>query len=174
MNKINPINVLILILSCLITGIVIQNYTVTPVYKKVTENITINVINNKVTMEDSIYLYLKDINVKFKTVVVAQAVIESGNFTSNIYKKNNNLFGMKKASTRPTVGKKSGTYAKYKNWQESCLDYAFYQAYFCNKIKTEEEYINHLCKNYAEDPEYKNKLERKIAELRNTSSFTKS
>jgi uncharacterized FlgJ-related protein len=172
-KQITPLTILLVLLSICITGAIMQNITV-PVQENITENITICKSKDSLSMEEQIYLYLDTINVKFKTVVVAQAVLESGNFKSKVFKENNNIFGMKKASTRPTLGTMQGSYSKYKNWQESILDYAFYQAYFCNRIKSEEEYINHLCTNYAEDEKYRDKLERIIAKLRNTNSLTKS
>jgi hypothetical protein len=173
MTKKQGIVILLLLLTIIATGIIIQNYT-TPIKEEVIlENIIICEKEDSLTMEDNIYLYLDSINVKFKTVVVAQAILESGNFKSKVFKENNNLFGMKRASKRPSLGIMEGSYNKYKSWQESVLDYAFYQAYFCNKIKTEEEYINHLCNHYAEDINYKLKLNRIIARLRNTNSLTK-
>jgi hypothetical protein len=54
--------------------------------------------------------------------IMSQAAHETGNFTSNIFKSNNNLFGMKYVSTRFAEGEKNG-YAYYKDLEQSVLDY---------------------------------------------------
>lgn len=105
--------------------------------------------------EDKLKQYLLDLNVKFPHIVFAQAKLESGNFQSNIFRENNNIFGMKVAKSRVTtnVGTDNG-HAKYENWRQSVLDYAFYQASFLSDLRTEDEYYNYLDKNYAEVPDY--------------------
>lgn len=103
--------------------------------------------------EENLVTYLNEINIKFPDVVLAQAKLESGNFTSYLFRVNNNLFGMKKAGQRPTttisVNKK---HAVYKNWQESVLDYALLQSTILPKVKTKKQYIAYIGKNYAELP----------------------
>jgi len=102
--------------------------------------------------------YLKQVNVKFPNIVYAQAVLETGNFTSNVFIDNNNLFGMRMSSNRPTTALyANNNYAVYKSWQESVLDYALYQAYYFDAIQTEEDYYKAL-KNYAEDSLYIKKI----------------
>lgn len=105
--------------------------------------------------EDKLKQYLLDLNVKFPHIVFAQAKLESANFQSNIFRENNNIFGMKVAKSRVTtnVGNDNG-HAKYENWRQSVLDYAFYQASFLSDLKTEDDYYNYLNKNYAEVPDY--------------------
>jgi hypothetical protein len=109
--------------------------------------------------EDKLKQYLLDLNVKFPHIVFAQAKLESGDFQSNIFRENNNIFGMKEAKSRVTtnVGTDNG-HAKYENWRQSVLDYAFYQASFLSDLKTEDEYYSYLNKNYAEVPDYANRV----------------
>ena len=109
--------------------------------------------------EDKFKQYLLDLNVKFPHIVFAQAKLESGSFQSNIFRENNNLFGMKQAKSRVTtnVGTDNG-HAKYENWRQSVLDYAFYQASFLYDLKTEEEYYEYLDRNYAEVHDYANRV----------------
>lgn len=107
--------------------------------------------------------YLLELNIKFPHIVYAQARLESGNFKSEVFKTNNNLFGLKEARKRPTTAK--GTefnHAFYESWQESVVDYAFYSATYLNEIKSEGQYFEYLGKNYAEDPNYVNKLKQMI------------
>jgi hypothetical protein len=98
---------------------------------------------------------LKDLNVKFPHIVMAQSIIETGQFKSTIFKTNHNLFGMKEANRRITTAQ--GTqlnHAYYNSWQESVYDYAFFQCRYLGQIQTEEEYYAYLGANYAEASNY--------------------
>ena len=107
--------------------------------------------------------YILELNIKFPHIVYAQAILESGNFKSNIFLENNNLFGMKVSKLRPTTNKgEDKNHAFYNNWKESVQDYAFYQAAYLNKIKTEDEYFQYLKINYAENPFYVEILKKLI------------
>lgn len=111
--------------------------------------------------------YLKEINLKFPYIVLAQAELETGNFKSKIFRENNNLFGMKVARKRPTTNKgEQYGHAYFDNWRKSVDDYAFYQAMFMKDIKTENQYFQFLDGRYAEDPNYIAKLKTKIIKLK--------
>jgi flagellum-specific peptidoglycan hydrolase FlgJ len=112
--------------------------------------------------EDALKSYLKSSNVKFPEVAFAQAKLETGDFSSDIFKENNNLFGMKMAYQRPktSIGINRG-HATYSDWKMSVLDYAIYQSKYLSKAKSQEEYLKLLSNSYAEDPRYIKKL-RKI------------
>jgi uncharacterized FlgJ-related protein len=115
--------------------------------------------------EKAFMQYMKSINIKFPEVVFQQAKLESGGFKSHLFKTKHNLFGMKKAMQRATLSiGKPGEYAYFKSWKECVIDYALYQTRYFSKVKTQEEYINELCKNYAENGNYK----QLITELCNT------
>ena len=60
-------------------------------------------------------------------LITAQAGFETGNFTSVIFKENNNLFGMKLPRVRKTtaIGENRG-HAVYKNLEDSIKDYWLY------------------------------------------------
>jgi uncharacterized FlgJ-related protein len=107
--------------------------------------------------------YLLLLNVRYPDIALAQAEIESANFTSKIFKESNNLFGMKQSRRRPStaLGEEFG-HAYYSTWKESVLDYALYNATFLSKVNTQEEYLQYLRQNYAEDPNYINKLLEKL------------
>jgi uncharacterized FlgJ-related protein len=108
---------------------------------------------------DSLKSYLEQLNVKFADVVYAQAQLETGGFTSNIFRENNNLFGMKQAMKRSSTNKgEQFGHAYYDTWRESVLDYALYQCRYLSDITTRDEYLQYLRQNYAEDPNYFNKL----------------
>jgi hypothetical protein len=100
------------------------------------------------------YIIFKQIN--HPEIAYAQALLETGGFTSRIYRENNNLFGMKLAKKRRTVatGEKYG-HAVYNNWQESVDDYLLWQQQFKRTpILTEKQYYRLLDAIYAEDTTY--------------------
>lgn len=109
---------------------------------------------------ENLAYYINALNISFPQVVYAQAVQETGYFTSNIFLENNNLFGMKQARVRPTTarGTKRG-HAYYTNWQESVVDYAMWQVAYANQFRTEQDYLMFLDGLYAEDPNYIYRLE---------------
>jgi uncharacterized FlgJ-related protein len=105
--------------------------------------------------KENVMKYMKELNVKFPHIVLAQAIIESGTFTSKICKRNNNLFGMREARLR--ISNNLGTqfgHAVYANWKESVVDYALYQATYLSKCKTESQYYSYLADSYAAGPHY--------------------
>jgi hypothetical protein len=109
--------------------------------------------------------YILELNIKFPHIVYAQARLETGNFKSEIFKTNHNLFGMKVATLRPTTNKgEENGHAYYEGWRESVVDYAFYSAQYLSDIKTEAEYLQYLKANYAEDPNYMTQLQIILAE----------
>jgi hypothetical protein len=113
--------------------------------------------------EEKLIDLLKTLNIKHPHIVLAQAKLESGHFTSKIFKENHNLFGMKEARVR--INTANGTqynHAYYSNWRESVYDYAFYQCRYLGRINTEEEYFSYLNQNYAESPNYVQSLKTLI------------
>lgn len=106
---------------------------------------------------------LGELNVKFPWIPMAQSMIETGHWKSDIFFENHNLFGMKRARARITTA--IGTnknHAEYNTWRESIYDYAFYQNRYLNKIKTEREYYQYLAASYAEDPNYISKVKSMV------------
>lgn len=139
------------------------------VYVQNWERIPVVVYRDKPDMftEDKLISYLKALNIKYPEIVFAQAVIESGNFTSKKFNKDNNLFGMKKARNRATLALDSeGNYARFNTWRESVIDYALYQSMFVRKIKSRDAYISHLADSYATSPNYTNHLIQVINEVK--------
>jgi hypothetical protein len=113
--------------------------------------------------KDKLVNEIKRLNIKFPHIVMAQSIIETRKWTSNIFKESNNLFGMKEAKTRISTAK--GTqynHAYYEDWYQSVYDYAFYQTRYLGGIKNEEEYFNYLSANYAEDKNYVAKIKMVI------------
>jgi hypothetical protein len=134
--------------------IVIKEYINSDYYEPKTMVINVNDTTNNFSEEKLINL-LKTLNVKYPYIVLAQAKIESGHYTSKIFKENHNLFGMKEARVR--INTANGTqynHAYYSNWRESVYDYAFYQCRYLGRVNTEQEYFTYLGQSYAEAPNY--------------------
>lgn len=120
-------------------------------------------VSNRVEIEDSFSLkslkdYIHSLNLKHSDIIIAQAIQETGHFKSNIFKENNNLFGMKKAYQRPTtcIAVNKG-HAVYSDWKSSVLDYALWQSKYGN-YSNKEDYFEYLKRCYAQDNNYINKL----------------
>ena len=98
---------------------------------------------------------LKRLNVRYPHIILAQAILETGHFSSRIFVENNNLFGMKEAKARSTtaLGTQLG-HAYYDDWKQSVMDYALFQNAYMNKIRKEKQYLKYLDKNYAEASNY--------------------
>jgi len=88
-------------------------------------------------------------NYKQAQYITAQAAHETGNFQSQIFKENNNLFGMKHAGQRLSQGEKNG-HAYYKTIEDSVKDYQIY--YKLNNypvtFETPENFVDSL-KNHG-------------------------
>lgn len=121
--------------------------------------------------------------VQFPEVALAQMLLETGFLQSKIAKKNFNLFGMK-VSSRDFEEREQFGHAKYphKYHEGNCVvacylpsirDYSAWQKQMIGKrvLRTNEDYLyflNHLPGNrrYAEDPNYTNKLQTFIKNIR--------
>jgi len=114
-------------------------------------------INQPEEVNDSIlYVFLKDNNAWYPEILLKQAKIESGNYTSNIYMNTNNLYGMKKVGKRQTTQLHNtyNGYGCYTNWCESVLDRMLWDVfYFKNEKPTKEEYLKAMS-IYSEDSNY--------------------
>jgi flagellum-specific peptidoglycan hydrolase FlgJ len=107
--------------------------------------------------QNEIYKYLNQIGIKNAEIVMAQCLVETGHLTSNIFKENNNLFGMKEAKQRRTtaLGTKNG-HAYYKHWHDSVIDYWYYQRAYYNGV--EDYYIFLSRMGYAANQGYIDKV----------------
>ena len=96
-------------------------------------------------LNDSIlYLALVHYNVKHPKIVLAQAKLESGNFTSNHYKKRNNFLGL--------YDSKRKEYYKFNHWTDCIQGYKDMIEY---KLRDNENYYNFLRRiKYATSENY--------------------
>lgn len=118
---------------------------------------------------------LKELNIKFPHIVLAQSKLETGNFTSKVFRENNNCFGMREAKQRITTAKGTeNNHAYYHTWYESVLDYSFYQCKYLSNLTTEEQYFQYLSQSYAENPNYVSILKDMISKENLKSRFGSS
>ena len=136
----------------------------TIVVTKIVEGKKAVVHNHPSFSPEVFYSYVKQCGIKFPHIAFAQAILESGHFTSNRFRRTNNAFGMKVARQRPTTCSREHTgHAYYDDWRLSVQDYALYQAAYMRKVRSEDEYYERLDGSYAGDPTYVEKV-RRIAE----------
>lgn len=92
---------------------------------------------------NNLYQALDRYGVAFPKIVVAQALLETGYFTSNVCLSYNNLFGLRRPS--------DGSYYRFANWEESVKAYKDYVQY---KYKGGDyfRFLGHI--GYAKDPKY--------------------
>ena len=110
--------------------------------------------------KQNLWIAIKNSNIEHPDIVYAQALLESGNLKSKLVKTNNNLFGMRKPSTRITtaIGTKHN-YAKYVDWVSSIKDYKLWQDHlFKKKVMNRKQYLTYLQKRYSQTPTYINRV----------------
>ena len=133
-----------------------------PSLKSKYEKVCIAEVQNNFT-EEKFINKIKQLNLNYPHIAYAQAMLESGNFTSKIFKENNNMFGMKQARVRINLAKSTQyNHAYFETWEDCLLDFAFHRATYFSKLKTEQDYYNYLGKYYAEDPSYIGKLKSMV------------
>jgi len=124
--------------------------------------------------KDSVLEYMKELNIKYIEFSYAQVEHETGDFTSNVFKDNHNMFGMKVAEFRPTTAKGwNRKHARYKNWKDSVIDFALLQTRILAKTKNKQEYMAHIQKFYAKDRKYLKKVNKIVERNRKIGIFKK-
>ena len=108
--------------------------------------------------EEEFIWYLEQQDIPFKDIVISQARLETGNYTSAIFLKGNNLFGMRNPAIRPTksLGSEQG-HAYYSHWTDSVDDYVLWYEYYMHRLDgCYYEFLKGV--GYAEDKRYIQKL----------------
>lgn len=100
--------------------------------------------------DSTLYFALVYYKVKHPKIVLAQAKLESNNYTSSIFKKKNNFLGLYDSEKRQ--------YFEFDHWSDCIQAYKDKVEY---KLKEGEDYYDFLKRiGYAEDPAYINKIKR--------------
>lgn len=150
-----------LVLGGLFTGILTVRYLNN---NNKTPNVFYDIKNDSFSTS-LVKTYFEKHHVRFSHIVYAQAVLESDNFKSKLFIKNNNMFGMKVPAQRFTFATNPydySNYAKYDSVEDCILDYKAWQMQNAYNITSEEGYFNLLKSIYAEDPTYITKLKKII------------
>jgi uncharacterized FlgJ-related protein len=112
-------------------------------------SIIVDTVRIETFSEANLIRYMDILEIEYPNIVLAQAKLESGNFTSNRFKQYNALFGFQTSNTNVL---------KYKSWKESVINYKNWQM---RRLKDGENYYDFLVRvKYSEDPNYINKLKQ--------------
>ena len=107
-------------------------------------SIIVDTVRIEVFSEANLIRYMNILEIEYPNIVLAQAKLESGNFTSNRFKQYNALFGFQTSNTN---------IIKYKSWKESVINYKNWQM---RRLKDGENYYDFLVRvKYSEDSKKK-------------------
>lgn len=113
------------------------------------KSILLDTVRIETFTEANLILYMKVLEIEYPNIVLAQAKLESANFTSNRFKQHNALFGFQTSNDN---------IIKYKSWKQSVINYKNWQM---RRLKDGENYYDFLIRvKYSEDPNYINKLKQ--------------
>jgi uncharacterized FlgJ-related protein len=106
---------------------------------------------------------MNEVGIMYPDIVMAQAKIETGHFTSKVFRENHNLFGMKLPEQRSTtaIGEQYN-HAEYTSWRQSVVDYKLWQDKVLTKVKSRRAYLRYLHKNYATNKQYVKLIKKMI------------
>lgn len=105
---------------------------------------------HKELSDSTLYLALEYYNIKHPRIVLAQAKLESGNYTSDHCVKRNNFLGL--------YNSRKKEYFSFKHWTDCIKGYKNMVEY---KLKDDEDYYDFLIRiKYATDPAYIDKVKQ--------------
>lgn len=123
--------------------------SLTPEEKLVTVITIKDTTNYDVFSETNLNHMMAMLEMDHPEIVMRQAKLETGNFTSRRFKEYNNLFGFQVSDS---------SICKYSNWKESVIAYKSLQM---RKLRDNEDYYKFLIRiKYASDPDYIKKLKQ--------------
>lgn len=102
---------------------------------------------------------IEELSIEHPDIVFLQYREESGNGTSGLAIKHNNIFGMKVSKNRPTTatGQTDSGFATYDSVRDCVIDYALWQQAYA-RGKNRGEYLSYLRKVYINDSNYLRKF----------------
>jgi hypothetical protein len=120
------------------------------VVKKVIKDTTVVVAVDSSKLDRELLVsYILEKNIHHPEIAYA-IVRQESNMCSNLFKTNNNLFGMRHPRVRPTksLGSKKG-FAHFESWQHSVEDYKLYVEFVGGHKMTRAQYLSHIDRSYA-------------------------
>lgn len=150
-----------LILLALIFALIISSigyFLLKKEEKTTTKYILTENIVKKPEYKKTVFELIDNYPFKFKGLIKAQAIEESGNFTSPVFKENNNCLGMRLPHQRLTLATGSNlNHATYKCLEDCIIDRLIYEAKYLNDLN-KKEYLTYLDSVYAESGGYSERL----------------
>lgn len=120
------------------------------------------VVFKETKTEEEIFEMVDRMPFKHKDIIKAQILIETGHFKDEVFKHNNNLFGMRLAKQRLTLATGDNLkHAVFETVEESLYDRLIYEALYLNKLNR-EQYFSFLDRLYAEGEGYSTTLKQII------------
>lgn len=113
-------------------------------------------LQNSGFSEENLIEYMHLIGVREIQFSLKMSKLETANFTSFLFEHNDNLFGMRHPSVRPTTSRASiYKHAFYSHWTESVQDYKLWQDYYHSKGWDLSNYPAFIKKvGYSVNPNY--------------------
>ena len=110
---------------------------------------------------------IKSLHLPHSRIIESQILLETGNYSSQVFKLNNNLVGMRPTYSRMNTqnGEAMG-FAVYDNWKESLRDYSLWIALYGNNL-TDDQYLELLDKVWASNQNYRINLEKLLKQHNN-------
>ena len=141
---------LVLIIIAVLISIIVVKYNVKPLQPVLMQEIIkTDKIDTDSFSERNLLNFMYVLDIKNPNIVLNQAKLETGNFTSDRFKKYNALFGFQVSDTQVI---------KYHSWKESVIHYKTWQMF---RLKDSENYYDFLIRvKYASDSSYIKKLKQ--------------
>lgn len=152
-NNIMKITALFIVIATVITSLMslgksTETKKINEKSFKVEDTLTESIDSSLLTKELLVSYLIKK---KIHHPEVAYAIIrQESNMCSNLFKTNNNLFGMRHPRVRPnkSLGSKKG-FAHFESWQHSVEDYKLYVEFVGGHKMTRAQYLLHIDRSYA-------------------------
>ena len=126
------------------------------------EYIKTEIVIKEKDYKKTVFQMVDNLPFKYKDIVKAQALLESGCFKSPVFKQNNNTFGMRLAMTRlSTATGDNLNHATYKTVEDCVIDRLLYETKYLHNL-SREDYLKYLDRVYAEAGGYDKILEKVI------------
>jgi hypothetical protein len=167
------VRVMFVMIAVFTTGLVSlgksENKKIKVVKKVIKDTTDVVTVDSSKLDRELLVSYILEKNIHHPEIAYA-IVRQESNMCSNLFKTNNNLFGMRHPRVRPTksLGSKKG-FAHFEKWQHSVLDYKLYLEFVGGHKMTRAQYLLHIDRSYAHAgySEYLEKYFKEYQELTN-------
>jgi len=147
------VTVMFVMIAVFTTGLVSlgksENKKIKVVKKVIKDTTDVVAVDSSKLDRELLVSYILEKNIHHPEIAYA-IVRQESNMCSNLFKTNNNLFGMRHPRVRPTksLGSKKG-FAHFEKWQHSVLDYKLYLEFVGGHKMTRAQYLLHIDRSYA-------------------------